>query len=71
MDREELMALIRRGPIRVTMNTGETYDIPNMEFATVSDISASVLYRAPDKKWRMHHLPLVTIAGVEELQPQS
>ena len=71
MDRDELMNLIRRGPIRITMNDGSTYDVPSREFATVSDISASILYKSTDGKWRHHHLPLVTMAGVEELQPQE
>ncbi|MEQ8847614.1 hypothetical protein [Botrimarina sp.] len=71
MEREELMKLILAGPIRITMNDGQSYDVINRDFATVSDFSVSVLYKAPDGKWRHHHLPLVSIAGVEELQPQS
>jgi hypothetical protein len=71
MDREELTKLLLSGPIRITMNDGSTYDVPSREFATVSDISASILYKAPDGKWRHHHLSLVTMAGVEELQPQG
>lgn len=70
MDREELLALIRRGPIRITMNDGKSYVIPSSEFATVSDISASILYKSEsDGKWRHFHLPLVTMASVEELSP--
>lgn len=69
MDREEMMALIRKGPIRITVNDGSTYDVPNMECCLVSQISISVLVKSgEDGKWRQHHLPLVTIAGVEELQ---
>ncbi|MEN1681858.1 MAG: hypothetical protein AAGJ46_19935 [Planctomycetota bacterium] len=69
MDREELLALIRKGPIRITMNDGRSYDVPNMECCLVSQISISVLVKSEgDGKWRQHHLPLVTIAGIEELQ---
>lgn len=62
---------IGRGPIRITMNDGSVYDIPSRELATVSDISASVLDKADDGKWRPHHLPLVTMASAEELRPQA
>ena len=54
------------------MNDGKTYDVPNMEFCLVSQISISLLVKSDDDgKWRQHHLPLVTIAGVEELQSQE
>lgn len=65
------MELVRRGPIRLTMNDGSVYDVPGVEHCLVSQISISVLVKSTsDGKWRQHHLPLVTIAGVEELQPQ-
>ena len=67
MDREELMTLIRKGPVRILMNDGESYDVPNVEFAVVSDIAASVLYLGADGKMRTMHLPLVTMSGVEEI----
>ncbi len=67
MDREELMTLIRKGPVRILMNDGESYDVPNVEFTVVSDISASALYVGADGKMRMTHLPLVTMSGVEEI----
>lgn len=71
MDREELMELVRRGPIRITMNDGQSYDVPSVEHCLVSNISISVLVRSrEDNQWRQMHLPLVTIASVEELQPQ-
>jgi hypothetical protein len=68
MDREELTALIKSGPILVRMNDGHEYHIDGPEFATVSDISAAVLYRGADGKYRHIHLPLVTMSGVELLQ---
>ena len=75
MDREEIMELIRKGPIRVTMNDGSTYDVAGVEYCLVTPISMSVMVKntdaSVDKEWRTHHLPLVTIAGVEELQPHA
>jgi len=67
MDREELTALIAKGPVRIRMNDGEVYTIESSEFVTVSDIAAAVLYRADDGKFRHMHLPLVTMSGVESL----
>jgi len=67
MDREELMALIRKGPVRILMNDGESYEVAGSEFAVVSDIAASVLYRAVDGKLRTMYLPLVTMSGVQPL----
>lgn len=68
MDREELNKLIARGPIRIRMNDGQVYDVPNREFVSFSDISAAVLYRGEDGKWRHTHLPLVTMSGVEAVE---
>ena len=67
MDREELTALIKQGPIRIRMNDGRAYEVPGIGFASVGDFSAAVLYRAEDGKYRHMHLPLVTMAGVEPL----
>lgn len=66
MDRETLSQAIKRGPVRVTMNDGSQYLIPNMEMAIVSDIAAIVLYRAEDGKMRTHSLALVCMVRVEE-----
>jgi len=71
MDREELTALIAKGPVRIRMNDGEVYTIESSELATVSDISAAVLYRATDGKYRHMHLPLVTMSGVELLSENA
>ncbi|MBP85330.1 MAG: hypothetical protein CMJ64_01220 [Planctomycetaceae bacterium] len=68
MDREELMRLIAQGPIRVRMNNGETFEVPNAEIATVSDISAAVLVRDEDGRLRHRHLALVCICTVEDLR---
>ena len=67
MDREELNALVRQGPIRIRMNDGRFYDVENHDWISVSDISAAVLYRGDDGKLRHVHLPLVTMSAVEPL----
>ncbi len=71
MDRKELTALISRGPIRITMNDGQSYEIQSSEFATVSDIAAAVLVRASDGKFRHVHLPLVTMCAVEPVETSA
>ena len=71
MEREELNALIARGPVRVRMNNGETYDIPNSEMAAVGDISADVLVRGDDGRLRHRFLSLVCICSVEVLNETS
>ncbi len=43
MHREELVELIRKGPVRILMNDGNSCEVPNIECAMVSDISAHVL----------------------------
>jgi hypothetical protein len=67
MDREELNAILQNVPIRIRMNDGRSYDVPSREFITVSDIAASVLYRAQDGKLRHVYLPLVTMTAIEPL----
>ncbi len=34
-----MMTLIRKGPVRILINDGESYDVPGVEFAVVSDIA--------------------------------
>lgn len=71
MDREELNQWIRQGPIRITMNSGDTVDILNHEMVTVSSMAAVVLVKCPDGKFRHQIFPLVTISKVEQLEPAS
>jgi hypothetical protein len=67
MDRETLWEAVKEGPIRVTMNDGQTYDIPSPEFVTVGDIAAYVLVRSPDGKLRAKRLALVCMTTIEEM----
>ena len=68
MDREELNEWIRRGPIRSTMNSGDTVDILNREVVTVSSMVAAVLVRCEDGEYRHKVFPLVTMSKVEQLE---
>ena len=71
MDRVELTRLIAQGPVRIRMNNADTFDIPNAEMATVSDISAAMLVRSEDGRLRHQHLALVCICSVDELSEAS
>ena len=71
MDREELNDWIRLGPIRITMNSGDIVEIFHREMVTVSSMSAVVLVRGDDGKYRHHVYPLVTMSKVEQLEPAS
>jgi len=71
MDREELNEWIRLGPIRITMNSGDTVDIANRELVTVSSMAAVVLVRCEDGKYRHQVYPLVTMSKIEQLEPAS
>ncbi len=71
MDREELIDWIRLEPIRITMNSGDTIDITNRELVTVSSMSAVVLVRSDDGRYRHHVYPLVTMSKVEQLEPAT
>ena len=71
MDREELNEWIRQGPIRITMNSGDTVDIINREMVAVSSMAAVVLVKCPDSKYRHQVFPLVTMSKVEQLEPAS
>ena len=69
MNREDLIEIIRRGPVRVTMNDGGTHVIQSLEWCLVTPIYAHVLYRSDDGKLKSHFLSLVCMARVEELEP--
>jgi hypothetical protein len=67
MDRETLMTAIKEGPVVVRMNDGSRYEIPGLEFATVSDIAAAVLVSDKDGKLRHRLLSLVCMCSVEPM----
>ena len=53
------------------MNDRSAYAVHNQEYALVSDISGSLLYKADDGKSRTVHLPLVTMCAVEPLAAET
>jgi len=67
MDQEELLAIVRSGAVRIRMNDGRVYDVPDMEHIVVSPISAVVLHRNDNGETRNIYLPLVTMSGVEKV----
>jgi hypothetical protein len=71
MDKEELDRWIRLGPIRITMNSGDTVEIRNREFVTVSSIAAVVLVKCDDGKYRHQIYPLVTMSRIDQLEPAA
>ncbi len=69
MEPDELRAWLSRGPIRIRMNNGDTYDVPGAEFALVSDYSVAVLSR-DNGRMLNRLLALMNISEVSE-RPQS
>lgn len=66
MDRDELLAMIETGPITIRMNDGRAYEVPDRQYILVGSMSAVVLHKSDDGKWRNITLPLVTMSGVEQ-----
>ena len=71
MDRDELIHLIRQGPVRVRMNNGDVYEIPDSEFAVVGDLHAAILVRDDDSVLRARILSLVCICSAEPYEIAS
>mgnify|MGYP001029469548 CR=1 FL=1 len=71
MDKKELDEWIRSGPVRITMNSGDTVEIRNREMVTVSSMSAVVLVKGDDGKYRHQVFPLVTMSKIEQLEPAN
>ena len=65
MEPDELRAWLSRGPIRIRMNYGDTYDVPGAEFALVSDYSVAVLSR-DNGRMLNRPLSLMNISEVSE-----
>ena len=65
MDREELVALTKDGPVRITMNSGDTVELTSSEKFFVSSLSVYALVRCDDGKLRGRLYPLVAISKAE------
>jgi hypothetical protein len=70
MEPDEVRAWLRRTPIRIRMNNGDTYDLPNPEFAIVGDYSMSVLVRDSGRLLNKI-LALVNISEITELEQST
>ena len=67
MDRETLIRAIDEGPVRVTMNDGSTYDIPDHKSAMVDSSICYVLVRGDEGKYKAVWLSLVCMVKVERI----
>jgi hypothetical protein len=66
MEPDEVRGRLRRCPIRVRMNNGDTYDVPSPEFALVGDYSVAVLTRKDGRLLNLL-LALVNISEISEI----
>jgi hypothetical protein len=67
MDRSDLLSSLDQGPVRVHMNDGKTYVIPDHKSCLVDSTTAYVLYRRDDEKLKAHWLALVSMDRIESL----
>lgn len=65
MDRSDLVSALDQGPVRVYMNDGNTYEIPDHKSCVVDSTTAYVLYRRDDGKLKAHWLALVSMNRIE------
>jgi hypothetical protein len=65
MEPDELKAWFRRGPVRIRMNNGDTYEVQGPEFALVSDYSVALLTR-DNGRMLNRLLALINISEVSE-----
>ena len=70
MEPDELRAWIRRSPVRIRMNNGDTYEVPSPEFALISDYSIAILAR-DNGRMLNRLLSLINISEVSEQPSQA
>lgn len=66
MGSTDLREMIPTCPLRITMTTGEEFEVEKPEFILVADYTATVLVNRDGVK-RNVHLVLMNIANVESL----
>lgn len=66
MDPDELKALVAAGPLTIRMNDGRAFSVPSNDYILIGEMSAVVLHKSDDGKWRNITLPLVTMTGAEQ-----
>lgn len=70
MEPDEVRDWLRRSPVVVRMNNGDTYEVPGPEFALVGDYSMVVLTR--DKGRMLNKLiSLMNISEITALSPSA
>jgi hypothetical protein len=69
MEPDEIRDWIRRSPVRIRMNNGDTFDVPSPEFALVGDYSVAVLSRTNGHMLNRLHA-LINISEVSEIPQQ-
>jgi hypothetical protein len=67
MEKHVLDQAIAEGPIRITMNNGEKFDVVDPKSVLVDATTAYVLRRAEDGKLRAVWLALVCMCKIERL----
>jgi hypothetical protein len=70
MEPDEVRTWLRRSPVRIRMNNGDTYDIPSHEFALVGDYSVVVLTRDSGRMLNKI-LALVNISEISEIEQSA
>lgn len=66
MESNDMLARISACPLRITMNTGESFDVEKPKFITVGDTTAIVLVTRNGRKSNVL-LSLLNISNVESL----
>ena len=66
MNPEELRAIVQTGPLTIRMNDGRAYEVPGPDYILIGQMSAVVLHKSEDGKWRNITLRLVTMTAAEQ-----
>lgn len=67
MDRDTLLRAIDEGPVRVFMNDGKSYEIPDHKSCMIDQTICYVLQRGDDGRYRAIWLSLVCMVRVERI----
>lgn len=70
MEASDLRLMVSTCPLRITMNTGEVFEVEKPEFILVADYTVTVLVDRDGVK-RNVHLALMNIANVESLNESA
>ncbi len=71
MSQTELLAMARQGPIRIRMNDGRAYEIPNRDHITVGPRTAAVLHKNDDGEMSIMILSLPNMTSAEPITGES